>query len=538
MFSTGEIDVPMPLGNLRRGGHEGQTPGLTRAAKREALGGLRFQRLFPLTARILFHPGAVAVLTVAVAAVGSAFSVHYAASAVLLGLIVILVGTERRFLDALLLTPNVVAARGTLLGGVIGCSFMASGMTEGDSPGLLVVQASMIYWVVVSAIANKLCLRDLPGIRMPWWNSRFTAECLRPLSLVALAILTLEAMRQVVGVITGGLDRGIHGEEAARQAFGVWTYFSIFPRLTSTAMFLAPVLWRVGRGPMRLVGLGMVVALLIIGFSTGSRGLFLTPLVFLAVGVYFFLPLRRVPLETVAIAAVLTLAPLVLIMATHRTSREFLETPGWDVAERVRGFARAATQTEQQYDERSVALRKRYQFGVQMLGVSDSIVYEHTPSDLPFVGFENFDRILYVWIPKFIMRDKPYLQDGNDIVVGYTGVVFRRSAATISLLADLYRRFGVPGVILATPLAALITALFTRWVLRTMLLRDAVLGIVLLQLLISGFHYELWGTVLGSSFDWLYAIPKHLVFIYVLVIGARMLTGSRVARGMLSYPDG
>jgi hypothetical protein len=224
-------------------------------------------------------------------------------------------------------------------------------------------------------------------------------------------------------------------------------------------------------------------------------------------------------------------------MANHRTSREFLETPGWDVAARVSGFARAATQAEQQYDERSVAQRARYQFGVQMLGVSDSLVYEHTPSDLPYAGFENFDRILYVWIPKFIMRDKPYLQDGNDIVVGYTGVFFKRSAATISLLADLYRRFSVPGVLLGAPLAALITALFTRWVFRTMLLRDAVLGIVLLQLLISGFHYEFWGTVLGSSFDWLYAIPKHLVLIYVLVVGARVLTGSHVARGMLSYSD-
>jgi hypothetical protein len=234
---------------------------------------------------------------------------------------------------------------------------------------------------------------------------------------------------------------------------------------------------------------------------------------------------------------VLALSPLVLIMANHRTSREFLETPGWDVAARVSGFARAATQAEQQYDERSVAQRARYQFGVQMLGVSDSLVYEHTPSDLPYAGFENFDRILYVWIPKFIMRDKPYLQDGNDIVVGYTGVFFKRSAATISLLADLYRRFSVPGVLLGAPLAALITALFTRWVFRTMLLRDAVLGIVLLQLLISGFHYEFWGTVLGSSFDWLYAIPKHLVLIYVLVVGARVLTGSHVARGMLSYSD-
>lgn len=172
-----------------------------------------------------------------------------------------------------------------------------------------------------------------------------------------------------------------------------------------------------------------------------------------------------------------------------------------------------------------------------MLGVADRIVYEKTPSEIPHAGFENFDRILYVWIPKFFMRDKPYLQDGNDIVVGYTGVFHKRSASTISLLADLYRRFSIPGILLGAPLAALVSALFTRWVFRVLLLRDALLGIVLLQLLLSGFHLEFWGTVLGSSFDWLYAIPKHLVLVFLLVVGSRIMTGSYTRRGLLAYSE-
>jgi len=499
--------------------------------------GSRFQKLFPLTARVLFHPLAVVIATFVLTTIAMSFSVHYAASVVLLGLIALAVGSERRFLDALLLTPNLLAARSALMGGVIGCAYMASGTVDGDSSALLAVQASMIYWLVVSAATNWLCLRDVPGIRMPWSNGRFTAECLRPLALVALALLSLELVRQVVGVITGAIDRGIYGDEAARQAFGVWTYFSIFPRLTSTCMFLAPVIWRVGRGPMQIIGSSLVVLLLVIGLSTGSRGLLLTPILYLAVGIYFFLPLRRVPLEMIAGASVAILAPLVLVMATYRSSQEFRQTPGWDVAERVRGFARAATQPGDTFDEQTEAQRKRFQFGVQMLGISDRLVYQMTPSEIPHVGFENFDRIAYVWIPKFFMRDKPYLQDGNDIVVGYTRMFFKRSAATISLLADLFRRFGIFGVLFCAPLAALITALFTRWVFRTMLLRDAVLGIVLLQLLLSAFHYELWGTVLGSSFEWLYAIPKHLVLVYLLVAGARIATGSHAKRGLLSYPE-
>jgi hypothetical protein len=498
--------------------------------------GSRFRSLFPLTARVLFHPGVVALATVVSAAIASAFSLHYAASLVLLGMVAVFVGWERRFLDALLMTPNVLAARSTLMGGVLGCAYMASGMTEGDSPSLLAVQASMAYWLAVSSLTNRIFLMNVPGIQMPWASSRFNAECLRPLSIVAITILTLELTRQLVGIATGGLDRGVYGDEAARQAFGVWTYFSIFPRLTSTSMFLAPVIWRVGRAPLKVVALAMVGLLLVIGLSTGSRGLFLTPMLYLFVGIYFFIPLRRIPLEAIATSvAIFVFIPLVLVMATHRSSQEFRQTPGWEVAERVRGFARAATQPGSPLDEQTTAQRNRFNFGVQMLGVADRIVYEKTPSEVPYARFENFDRILYVWIPKFFMRDKPYLQDGNDIVVGYTGVFFARSAATISLLADLFRRFSFPGILIGAPLAALISALFTRWVFRVMLFRDAALGIVLLQLLLSAFHIELWGTVLGSSFDWLYAIPKHLIFVFLLVFGVRILTGSYTTRGLLAY---
>lgn len=495
----------------------------------------RFAGLFPLSARVLFHPGAVLVATLVVAPVAALFSLHYAAAVILLGLIVVFVGRERRFLDVLLLTPNLLAARGVLMGGVVGCAYMGSAMAEGDSWALLAVQAAMMYWIVVSGVLNGVCLSGIPGIQMPWTSSRFTAECLRPLAVVGFALLLLELLRQLIGIATGALDRGIYGDEAARQAFGIWTYFSIFPRLTSTCMFLAPVLWRVSRGPLRIIGVAMVGMILIIGLSTGSRGLFLTPLVYLAVGIYFFLPLRRVPLEMILGISVVAFAPLVLLMASYRSSQEFRQTHGSNVTERVRGLARAASEPREELDETAQAAQNRFNFGVQMLGVSDRIVYEKTPSEYAHVGFENVDRILYVWIPKFFMRDKPYLQDGNDIVVGYTGVFHKRSARTISLTGDLYRRFGVPGILIGIPLAALITALFTRWVFRVLLFRDALLGIVLLQLLLSGFNVEWWGTLLSSSFDWLYAIPKHLVLIFVLVGAARFVTGASAKRGLLAY---
>jgi hypothetical protein len=533
------VEVTSPGKRQPPGDSSGPGAKHAKARRNTSAEGDRFSALFPIAARILFHPGSVLVATVIAAMLMAPVSIHYAMSIVLLGLTCISVGWERRFLDALLFTPNLVAARFALMGGVIGCSYMASGMSEKYSPSLLAVQAAMMYWLVVSSLMNKMCLGNVPGIRMPWTNPRFNAECLRPLSVVAFAILSLELARQLIGVVTGGLDRGMYGDEAARQAFGIWTYFSIFPRLTGTSLFLAPVIWRVGRAPLKAVLVIMVGLLLIIGFSTGSRGLFLAPILYLFVGTYFFVPIRRFPLEAAVATVILFIfVPLVLVMATYRSSQEFRQTAGWQVGERVRGFTRTATEAKSELDEQATARQDRYQFGVQMIGTSDTIVYEKTPSEIPFVGFENFDRIMYVWIPKFFMRDKPYLQDGNDIVVGYTGVFFKRSASTISLLADLYRRFGIPGFLFGVPVAALITALFTRWVYRVMLFRDAVLGIVMLQLILSPFQSgDLWSTLLGSSFEWLYAIPKHLVLIFVLVLGARLVTGVHVRRGILAYPE-
>ena len=533
------LDVKSPWPSLPPG--DGTAPVAKRANFRRnaATEGSRFSQLFPIAARVVFHPGAVLFATIIAATLLTPVSIHYAASVVLLGLTAVFVSWDRRFLDSLLFTPNLIAARFAIMGGVIGCSFMASGMSDRYSPALLAVQASMMYWLVLSSLANRLCLGNVPGISMPWTNPHFKAECLRPLSVVALAILSLELARQSIGIITGGLDRGMHGDEAARQAFGIWTYFSIFPRLTGTCMFLAPVIWRVGLAPLKAIVVSMVGLILILGFSTGSRGLFLAPILYLFVGTYFFIPIRRFPLEaTVTVVILFVFVPLVLVMATYRSSEEFRQTAGWQVGERVRGFTRTATEAKSELDEQATASQDRYQFGVQMIGTADTIVYEKTPSEFPFVGFENFDRVLYVWIPKFFVRDKPYLQDGNDIVVGYTGVFFKRSASTISITADLYRRFGMPGFLFGVPLAALITALFTRWVYRVMLFRDAVLGIVMLQLILSPFQAgDLWSTLLGSSFEWLYAIPKHLVFIFVLVLGARLVTGVHVRRGMLAYPE-
>jgi len=515
---------------IRAAQHHGQNLAAT------TRGGKRFASLFPVAASLVFRPGVVALATAVVAGLLLPFSVHYAVSAAILGLAAICVYADRRFLDALLITPNLLVARSAVAGGAVGCAYIASGLTESSGWALLAVQASTAYWLVATSLCNRLCLRNIPGISMPWGNQSFRAECLRPLSLIAFTLLMLELARQIVGVVTGGLDRGIYGDDAARQAFGSWTYLSIFPRLTVTCMFLAPVIWRAGGSVLKVCASVTIALLLLIGLSTGSRGLFLTPLVYLFLGAYFFLSLRRVPLETIAAAIVVfVFVPLVLVISSHRSSEEFRQTPGWQVAERVRGFARAATESTSSMDESLTARQERVAFGTQLLGVADQLVYERTPQEVSYAGFDNFERILYVWIPTFFKRDKPYLQDGNDIVVEYTGIKFKRSSATISLMADLYRRFGIIGLVVLVPVAAFVSALFARWVFRVLLFRDAVLGVVLVQLLISSFNLEPWGTVLCSAFEWLYAVPKHLVFAYVLVFAARLATGFPARRGLLGY---
>lgn len=79
---------------------------------------------------------------------------------------------------------------------------------------------------------------------------------------------------------------------------------------------------------------------------------------------------------------------------------------------------------------------------------SGQVVIDQVTKDGSQAGFENFSRILTMPIPSFLIKDKPFNDDSNEILnrdFGYTDLGDMTSIP-IPFIADSYRRFGAKGV--------------------------------------------------------------------------------------------
>jgi hypothetical protein len=498
--------------------------------------GTRLRAQFGVTVAALLDPGATAFLALAVClavAAATAFSVHLAIAILILGLSVIFAGRDRRHLDALILPPSLVGGFMAISGGAIGAALLsADGGFELSTP-LLLLQVFFAYSLICFGLVTIVFLRDVPGISIPTGDPRFRRDCLRPLAVVAWMMIASQGAFLVTGLITGRLDRGQFGAEAAERMYLGITLTDVVPRFMDAGFLLAPAAWLVHRRSGRIALGCALAALLGLSLITGSRGYVVRPSLNLIVGCYLFVPLRPRVLGLTSLAAALALLVVVPAMLRFRDSPEFFDTPAWDVQARASVFLSGLAQSPSGPDGGSASAA--WAAGTQLIGVSDLLVYEDTPSRIPFAGTSGLDHALTAWIPQYFMPTRPPLMDGNEIVAEYRGEIGSRTFATISLEADLFRRWGLPGVLLGVPVSALVSAIFIRASLRTLIFRDAVVGYLLLVILVSMFLWTPWSTVSWSLQRWAYDVPKHVVFALAIAAIARRLCGARPCGGLGSF---
>lgn len=500
--------------------------------------GSRFRELFPTAARLLLHSGTAVAGTCAVAAVASAWSLHLSLAAVIAGTALIVISSERRFLDSLLLTPSAVLMRNTIAGAVIGVPLLAMADDWTTSSPLLAIQFASLYVLLCNGAAMHVLLARTPAPRMPRSSPEFRKSCLRPLAAVGWMSLGLNLGYLIVGILSGRLDRGAFGDDAAAQAFGYWTAFEIVPRFSNAGMFLAPVIWTAGTITARVLLVTCVVVTIAIGTATGSRGLVVMPTVSLVIGLYLFAPLRPLVMRSVIFVALASLAIIVPAALSFRDSDAFRSTPAADVGARLAIFARQFWAQEPAKQSDLGADRAR-EAGTQLIGVVDELVYAQTPGQIPYSGTDRLEAALTAWLPQYIVPNRRPLMDGNEIAAEYAGYTQERTFATISLEADLFRRWGVAGIAIGVPVAALLSAAAAAVIFRILLHRDAVLGFALLALGLSAFDRSPWSTVLWSAQQWSYDVPKHVAVAIAAAWLARRLTGAGASRGLTSYgrPD-
>ncbi|HKP62020.1 MAG TPA: hypothetical protein VJV78_35050 [Polyangiales bacterium] len=159
---------------------------------------------------------------------------------------------------------------------------------------------------------------------------------------------------------------------------------------------------------------------------------------------------------------------------------------------------------------------------------SGQVVIDETVWSQRYAGFENFERLLTLLLPKAVAPDKLPINDSSEVLMRDYGFKLSRSfAVPITLLADAYRRGGAIWVGLLGLCAGVFMRLLLRW---TMLLLGPDLGVMCSCSLIISFGSEYMNSVLGflntMSYTWL----KQLVLFAILGIAMRLL-------GLLAAPS-
>lgn len=493
----------------------------------------RFFRTFPVAATLLARPRALVLLSGVAAGLAALVSVHLALSVATLGLAAVLVGVQRRFLSDLLLPPVLAGSLLSLSGICVGSTFLAAAGGWKWSEPLFMTQATLAFGFCCLGMAITVLMHKLPAIQVPRGSQVFLKKCLRPLGFVAWTLIAMQSIHLVSGLMTGRLDRGQFGEDAFLNPFVGITPIELVPRYIGAGLVLWPAAWLTSGGIGRMCLGACACAIVGIGAITGSRGLFAYPLIFVAVGGFLFLGLSASRLRFAAACLLALLAVVVPAMKAFRDSEEFFSTPAWDVGTRAVQLMDAMVTGGQ--DQSMDSVDRLWLMGVQLVGVSDELVYAAVPGERPFVGGEGLSGAVTAWVPQFIMRDRPVLMDGNEIVLGLIGESQTRTFATISFEADLYRRWGWSGILVGVPMMALVFAAFVRAVFSILLFKDAVLGFTLLPIVLSSYFIRPFSTVLWTFQIWMYDIPKHVAFAFVLVWIARSVTGASSRVGLSAW---
>ena len=493
----------------------------------------RFALYFPYVTQVLHNPAMSAIALLPVAGLAGIWSVHYGLAVVLGWLVLVAFYLERRVLEFCLFPPFATVILWQFLGLGVGVSLITADAGAEFNPAFLRMQLVWIIGFPVFYLAHNLFFGRLRQVVVPIPENPIQSDAWRPLYIIGWIVFVFRVVGYMTGAISGSEDRGFHNVVASQDAtFGIWTVFQLMPRFTNVGFILLPVLFT-RSGPMgRVVLVALTSVFFVLALVSGGRGNVFYPLIFIITGFYAFKRMPRVRLDVVMMSLAVVFIPLIFFIGTYRGTEGFVNTRMSD----VKGRILAMQETGALMKEESSSSGGMTITGTALVGVSDRLVYESTPLILPHARWENIDAIVYTWIPSFFMPGKPILIDGNDIVSQYLEYdIGRSTGATISLPADLFRRFGWGGVALGMPLAFLVygaVSYFCYWV---YLYRNFTAGVVLVLYTVSFFSWSPLQTVLTTWWTFAYDFPRHILALLGLLVVASTMGGRAMNRGALYF---
>jgi|GEM_PF-1769749 len=152
---------------------------------------------------------------------------------------------------------------------------------------------------------------------------------------------------------------------------------------------------------------------------------------------------------------------------------------------------------------------------------SGQIVIDHVTDTQDYVGLMNLDRLIYLYVPKFVMPDKPSMDDGFERLVERHGFEYNPfSSAPITLMADSYERGGYIATFFISLFISVFLVLYARsfWLIPEPVLR----AIFMVHFTVSCLRLYSF-SLLGILTLLLYYLPKDFLFIFLIYFSVKII---------------
>ena len=468
--------------------------------------------------QLLLSPLLPVSLCIVVAVLLFPVSLHLSLAAVSFSYVFLSYYIERKNVDFLIIPPLAILALYNLFSGSLGPVLLAGNLFSKEIDSLLIAHISYVVTFPLLLAIYWLVNSKNPPVLIPEGEGILSIVDNKQLRLIAFSLIVFTVCFHYVQISTGVEDRGYAGDIVLENPYGIWSYFIAFGQLQYVAYMLIPYAYRNSNWVFRALLTGLLSFYLLFQVANSSRGGIFFPFIFIVIG-YWMIGgnFRRTVLTSLSLGVFMFI--ITPIFGEFRSSGALQDTALINVSDRIARFIELQKSNAEFSAGRDNASRV---MGAALLGCSDPIIYEYTPSLYPFAGWERFSGILYAWLPSTFFPDKPQLNDGNMISSQYTGVYNERSGIGIKLQADLYRRFGWLGVFVGYPFFALLISLFARYGFRSFSnSKTRVWGFIVILFITTFLCANPFGTVLGMIWGALYYYPKYLIALALLVFASK-----------------
>ncbi|MFN9546901.1 MAG: hypothetical protein ACK6AD_07505 [Cyanobacteriota bacterium] len=397
---------------------------------------------------------------------------------------------------------------------------------SGDDPFLAVWVrhgvASQLLWLTVTAaivlvgqLQRDRIARAAAALPPGPLSEAFRAEgaARRQLGWIALLLGIYMLLYLVLSVLGGAFDRDF--ATYLRWTHTLWrldTPVAAFSRLRDLWLLLVPLLFVCFRGVGRWLPAALVVCFGLVALLSGSRGLLFYPLLLLLAGLWLVPLSPRLLRRLVLLVAtlMLVLSPLIFVV---RDSSRFQGTGALDPVARL-GAAAAALR-----DPEPLLAKARW-IGRDLYACHDPYLFTPAHRAAAPAGAAGLRNLLWLWVPRHLQPRRPEIFDGPRLAKELQGVPRGTWADVwfpcLSLPADLWRRWGLPGLALGSLVVALVVNGLTALWCRSVAVSGPTVQLLLLLYPCTYVQSFPFGTVQETCWALLWELPKYLLTLWLL----------------------